>query len=123
MSKFLIIFSIGGWGYSILEFLWRGYSHWTMFILGGICLYLLFILFTHTEHFPFTVRILLGSITITAAEFFTGCIVNIALGWNVWSYSNLPLNLLGQVCLIYSVFWAMLCIPIALLTKAVGKYI
>ena len=25
-------------------------------------------------------------------------IVNLAFGWNVWNYSGLPGNLLGQIC-------------------------
>ena len=35
MEAFL--FLIGGALYYVIEILWRGYSHWSMFILGGIC--------------------------------------------------------------------------------------
>ena len=47
----------------------------------------------------------IGSTIITVLEFITGCIVNLWLGWNVWDYSNLPLNLLGQICLPFSTLW------------------
>ena len=47
----------------------------------------------------------IGSTIITVLEFITGCIVNLWLGWNVWDYSNLPLNLLGQICLPFSILW------------------
>lgn len=42
---------------------------------------------------------IIGACMVTVLEFITGCIVNIWLGWNVWDYSNMPLNILGQVCL------------------------
>lgn len=35
--KPFILFGIGGFLYYAIEILWRGYSHWTMFILGGLC--------------------------------------------------------------------------------------
>jgi len=37
LLKYFILFIIGGSIYIGLEILWRGYSHWTMGILGGIC--------------------------------------------------------------------------------------
>ena len=33
------------------------------------------------------------------------------LGWNVWDYSSMPLNLYGQICLPFSGLWFLLCIP------------
>ena len=42
---------------------------------------------------------IIGSFVVTGIEFVSGCIVNLWLGWNVWDYSHLPLNLLGQICL------------------------
>ena len=35
--KMLILVIIGGLVYVTLEIMYRGYSHWTMFIVGGIC--------------------------------------------------------------------------------------
>ena len=31
----------GGCLYVVLELLWRGRSHWTMFLLGGVCFVLI----------------------------------------------------------------------------------
>lgn len=36
-DKYVILWAVGGLLYITLELLWRGYSHWTMFILGGLC--------------------------------------------------------------------------------------
>lgn len=52
----------------------------------------------------------IGACIVTVLEFITGCIINIWLGWNVWDYSNMPLNILGQVCLPFSLLWILLSI-------------
>ena len=49
-----------------------------------------------------------GAIIITLLELIAGIIVNIILGWNVWDYSNLPGNLLGQICPQFTVLWFLL---------------
>ena len=49
-----------------------------------------------------------GSLCIvTPLEFVTGCIVNLWLGWNVWDYSNIPFNVMGQICLPFSALWVV----------------
>jgi hypothetical protein len=35
--KYLFLFLFGGASYNLIEILWRGHTHWTMFILGGLC--------------------------------------------------------------------------------------
>ena len=37
LLKYLFLFLVGGGAYFLIEIISRGYSHWTMFILGGIC--------------------------------------------------------------------------------------
>ena len=37
LNKYLFLFDVGGLLYILIELAWRGWSHWTMFILGGIC--------------------------------------------------------------------------------------
>lgn len=100
------LFNIGGLVYVCIELLYRGHTHYTMFILGGICFNLVGYM---NEVCPFEMCLLsqsiIGSLIITFCEFVTGCIVNLALHWNVWDYSSMPYNLLGQVCLLFSIFW------------------
>ena len=104
--KLLILFAIGGIFYLIIELLWRGYSHWTMFILGGTCFVLLGLI---NEFYNFSIPLVLqmffGMCIITALEFITGYIINIRLGMNVWSYAGMPHNILGQICLPYMILW------------------
>ena len=104
--KYLFLGAIGSIIYMSLEILWRGYTHWTMGVLGGICFICLGLINELLSwETPLVLQMLIGSTIITILEFITGCIVNLWLGWNVWDYSNLPLNLLGQICLPFSILW------------------
>lgn len=105
MEAFL--FLIGGVLYYLIEVLWRGYSHWTMFILGGICFVIMGLLNEYKFKWSDSLikQSIISACIITVFEFFTGCIVNLWLGWHVWDYSELPCNLLGQVCLYYFLLW------------------
>lgn len=109
--KHIVLFLVGGLIYCILEILFRGNSHWTMYILGGMCFILLGCMNEHCSwDIPLWIQSVAGSIIITILEFWTGCIVNLWLGWNVWDYSQLPLNILGQICLPFSILWCMLSV-------------
>lgn len=106
LLKYLFLLIVGGTTYVGIELLWRGYSHWSMFFLGGLCFICCGLL---NEILPWDMvlskQMLIGAIIITTLEFITGCIVNLKLGWNVWDYSNLPLNICGQVCPIFFIAW------------------
>lgn len=106
IKKYEFLFFVGATIYVIIEKLYRGYSHWTMFLLGGICFIALGLI---NEVIPWDMPLLLqmfiGGIIITVLEFITGCAVNLWLGWNVWDYSELPCNLLGQISLFSSIGW------------------
>lgn len=115
--KALVLFLCGGLLYFLLEILWRGYSHWTMFILGGVCFVLIGAI---NELIPWEMPLIvqgwIGSLCIvTPLEFVTGCIVNLWLGWNVWDYSDMPLNLLGQICLPFCLLWVAVSIAAVVL--------
>ena len=109
MLKHTILFGIGGILYLIIELLWRGSSHWSMFILGGACFLLIGLINEHNRgRIPLLLQMLISAIIITVLEFVTGYIVNIKMGLGVWDYSELPYNIMGQVCLLYTVLWFFL---------------
>ncbi len=110
-KKYAIITLIGGIYYFLLEVLWRGYSHWTMIITGGLCALLVYVINDYFNKVPLFIRCFFGSLIITAAEFVVGIAVNIWLDWNVWDYSDKLFNLMGQICLNSSAIWFLLCIP------------
>lgn len=59
---------------------------------------------------PLIAQAIACGVLATVTEFFAGCVINIMLGMNVWDYSNMPLNLMGQICLQFSVLWCVLCL-------------
>ena len=61
--------------------------------------------------FPIWAQAILCGGANTAAEFITGCIVNLWLGWDVWDYSDLPGNFLGQICPQFAALWCILSGP------------
>lgn len=54
---------------------------------------------------PFWGQCLLGAAMVTAAEFAAGCVLNLWLGLGVWDYTDMPFNLMGQICLPFSAAW------------------
>ena len=119
-QKELILGIIGGFIYVCLELLWRGHSHWTMFVLGAVCFVILgCINELLTWSMPIWKQAAIGAAIITVLEFATGCVVNLWLGWNVWDYSNTFMNLLGQICLPYIILW----IPVAIFGIVLDDYL
>ncbi len=113
----LFVFFIGAAGYGLLEILWRGYTHWTMLICGGICFFLIYHIFDILGNTPIFIKAAAGSLAITFIELVAGLIVNVKLGLHVWDYSDMPYNILGQVCLGYSFLWLAVCIPLVFFCK------
>lgn len=106
LGKALILFAIGGGIYCCMELGFRGRTHWTMFLIGG----LLFLLIgAINEYIPWEMPLLdqgwLGAALITVTEFAAGCILNLWLGLDIWDYSDMPFNLMGQICLPFSLLW------------------
>lgn len=111
LLKTLLLFLTGGVIYSAIEILFRGYTHWTMAVAGGLCLTLIYLMDSFTKNSSLALKCLFGSLIITAVELSVGLIVNTALGWNIWDYSHLPLNLMGQICFPFSVIWMLITVP------------
>lgn len=115
-KKYSILALIGGVIYGALELIGRGYTHWSMVLLGGLCFVAVGLLNEVIPwEMPLTIQMLCGCLIVTALEFACGCIVNIALGWNVWDYSDEWGNLIGQICPKYSVLWYFISLAAILL--------
>ncbi len=100
------IFFIGAFGYCLLEILWRGYTHSSMGIAGGICL--LGIYHISKLRYSRIFKAMLSAVFITLTEFIFGIILNISLHLDIWDYSSTPLNFMGQICLPFSFLWFVL---------------
>jgi uncharacterized membrane protein len=99
-------FVFGGLGYALIEIVYRGYTHISMFVAGGICFCILIMI--SQSGMPFLLKCLAGGLAICVVEFAAGAVVNLWLGLNVWDYTRYGYHILGQVCLRYFVIWSAL---------------
>ena len=106
----LVLFGIGGFLYVLIEILWRGRSHWTMFIIGGLCFVLIgAINEVFTFDMPLVRQMAISAVMVTLVELLAGLIIN--CNYDIWDYRNMPFNILGQICLAYTVLWFFLSLP------------
>ena len=106
LGKFLL-FALGGSGYVLIELLYRGRSHLSMFLAGGICFLLLGKLEEVRPRLPALPRALVGAGIITMVELGFGILFN--RGYTVWDYRGVPGNYQGQICPRFFLMW----IPLA----------
>ena len=109
--KHAVLALCGGCVYFLIEMAWRGHSHWTMAVLGGVC----FVLIGDINEFipwnmPLVLQGAIGSGIVTLLELVSGIILNLWLGLGIWDYSNMPFNFLGQICLPFTLLWVALSI-------------
>ena len=120
LAEYAVCALLGATGYGALERAVRGRTHWSMALLAGVVMPVLSLIMQRPPRSPFLLCAL-GAAVITAFEFAAGMIVNVALGWQVWSYAGLPLNYKGQICAQYAAAWSVLCLPAFALCRAVHR--
>lgn len=121
LKEQLTVFATGAAGYPVIELIWRQSTHWSMALAGGTCLLLLYNLYGKFTKLSLGMKCVLGSGVITAVEFVAGLLVNCWQNWNVWDYSCFKFHFMGQICLVYSVLWGLLCLPVSGLCKTMRK--
>ena len=111
LSEYLLLWALGGSFYYAFEVFFRGFSHWSMFVLGGFCL--IFCdqqgIWTHWSA-PLWKQVVWCVIFVVSGEFITGIIVNKIMHWNVWDYTGMPFQFMGQICLPFAVIFSGLCV-------------
>lgn len=113
------MYAFGSVLYTLLELLYRGHTHVSMVILGGLCGIIIHRIGRRLSSEPLMTRAALCALAITAAELLTGIIVNLLLGLRVWDYSDQPLHLWGQVCIPFTLCWFLLSFPALCLSRLV----
>lgn len=119
----LIIFFIGATGYSTIEYIFRGYTHWSMALTGGACLLAFYYYVKANKEASIFTKAAVGAVIITIYEFCVGLLVNIGYGWHVWDYSAQPGNILGQICPLFTFAWFAICLALLVATKFITKHI
>ena len=103
IRKTAVLFALGGLAYCALELLWRGRTHYSMFLAGGASLMLIGKLNRTEPKLPLPLRAVVGSGIITMVELTAGLIFN--RGYQVWDYRGHWGNWLGQICPLFSLIW------------------
>lgn len=111
--KNAVLFGLGAGGYTLIELMFRGRTHWTMAVTGGVCAVGLYRIHRKMKRRSLFLRCGLGAALITAVEFAVGMLVNRMLHWHVWDYSDRFLNIKGQICPLFSLYWFLLNLPLA----------
>ena len=119
--KNCLLFYTGGTVYLSLELLYRGRSHGSMFLAGGLCFLLIGHLNRVEPKLPLPLRAVVGAAIVTAVELGTGMLVN--RQYQVWDYRDQPGNFMGQICPLFSALWIPLSLAAALLFEQMEKRI
>lgn len=118
-GKNLLTMLVGGVGYCALETLWRGRTHPSMALCGGTAL-VLFRKMAGKGGSRLSLC-LQGGAMITLCEFVCGLLFN--RDRQVWDYSRLRGNVLGQVCPRFFALWCLLCLPLSALCPLLERHL
>ena len=110
LKEYSFLWALGGSLYYSLEMIFRGFSHGSMFLLGGICMDFFAAQGKASKwKEPLWIQVFRCTTFVTAGEFITGLIVNKWLKLKVWDYSDQPFQLFGQICLPFAIIFSGLC--------------
>jgi len=121
LRLYTILFAFGGSAYCVTELLWRGRTHWSMALCGGICFCYIYAVNSKLRKASILKQALICSLFITTAELIFGFILNILFCANVWDYSRVFGNFMGQICIPFSFAWFAVSIPCLLFCRFLKK--
>ena len=117
--KNCLLFYTGGTVYLSLELLYRGRSHGSMFLAGGLCFLLIGHLNRVEPKLPLPLRAVVGALIVTMVELGAGMTFN--RQYQVWDYRDQPGNFMGQICPLFSALWIPLSLVAALLFERMDR--
>lgn len=121
--KYIFLFLVGGFTYGIVEMLYKGGTHISMILAGGVCFLLIGFMNQRKRSMSLVSEMLISGGIITIIEFVTGYFVNIRMNLHVWDYSHIPYNYKGQICLIFSCIWVVLSLGAILLDDYINYWL
>ena len=122
--KGLCVFLSGAFAYGVCELLFRGRTHITMGLLGGLTM--LFMHYLNDKRRMGRSVLLsaaMGALFITVCEYIAGLILNVTLHLDVWDYSDVSFNYRGQICLKYSLRWVLISVAGMLLDELLRRFV
>ena len=121
IKKYGLCFILGAVGYAAIEIIWRGYTHWSMMIAGGLCFIIFSLVAERLREKNIFIKAAVCALGVTVVEFIFGVVFNIWLKMEVWDYSGIPMNILGQICPIFSLVWVGIAIAFLPLADVINK--
>ena len=121
IKKYSLLFILGAVGYAAIETIWRGFTHWSMIIAGGLCFMLFSVVADRMRGRHILMKAVVCAIGVTAIEFAFGVVFNLWLRMDVWDYSNMPMNILGQICPLFSLLWVGIAVAFLPLADVINK--
>jgi len=126
--KFIIPFIVMGGIYLVIELVFRasmgslvgindfkylsmiGYTSFWMFLVGGLFGVLIGQLNERPSFYTKKIiyQCIIGTLIVLSFELVSGILFNIILDLNLWTYSDTPFNILGQICLLFGIAWFLL---------------
>lgn len=111
ISERAFFMSFGGSFYYGIEMIFRGFSHWSMFCVGGLvfsfCVYQ-GVKMKWKE--GLWIQVLRALVVTVSLEFMTGIIFNKWMHKEIWDYSDQPLQLMGQICVPFMILFSGLLV-------------
>ena len=130
MKKFigkLGLFLSCGFIYCMIEILFRGWSHWSMFVSAGFLGVFCVDSVNNVLSFDcdYIVQILISTILCTIGEGISGIILNVWLQLNVWDYSKMAFGtfFFGQCNVLFCFAWMLIISIIIFYCDAYNYYI
>lgn len=103
----LCAFVVGGTLYPLLELLYRGRTHYSMALAGGLSMCLIALADRAMRGAPIWMKSAACGLGVTGIEYAIGMRFN--RRHKVWDYRREPFNLKGQICLRFTLIWCGLC--------------
>lgn len=121
--EILFFICFGGLIYYWIEVLFRGFSHYSMFLCGGISFYLIHCLNRNTSSLHLVTRMILSALLIVGTELCFGIVFNLHLHRQVWDYSSHYYHWKGQICLTFAILWFFLAMPVLYLESFLRRWL
>ena len=108
-----VIFMVSGLIYIVLELIWRGRTHWTMFLCAGLCGLVMANINNNLLEFNtgFLKQIFVSALCCTTFEFLFGIMFN--GDFSIWDYRGLwgTIHILGdQVNILFFGIWIIISV-------------
>ena len=109
-KKDIVVFILGGLIYCGIELIFRGRTHFTMFLLAGCCsLVMAGLNNIFSFDMPFLIQVFISGFVCSVGEYIFGILFN--KNFTIWDYRNLPGTFANnQLNILFCILWLLLSV-------------